>query len=91
MSLNCDALQAVLAVKAHQQELRSHHEAQAELTARLEVAVSKQAQAEQLQAAAEQQLQHSQGELCWQPVSLPLGLLAGCSAFRMSFAGSRRV
>eukprot|EP00891_Asterochloris_glomerata_P009390 jgi/Astpho2/9390/fgenesh1_pg.00145_%23_15_t len=55
--------QAVLAVKAHQQELRSHHEAQAELTARLEVAVSKQAQAEQLQAAAEQQLQHSQDEL----------------------------
>ena len=87
LSLKCDALQAVLVAKAHQQELGSHLTAQAELTARLKVATGKQAQAEQLQAAAEQQLLHSQGELCW----LLLGLLAGCSAFRMSIIGRRRV
>ena len=69
MSLESGAVQSVLAAKAQQQEVRSYFTAQAELTARLEVATGRQAQAEQLQAAAEQQVQRFQGELCsvcWQ-------------------------
>ena len=87
MRLKDGALQCVLAAKAHQQERRSQLEAQAELLAQLEVATGRQAQAEQLQAAAEQQLQHCQGEL----FCLPLGLLAECSASRLRFAGSCQV
>ena len=64
MSLENGALQSVLAAKAHQQEVGSYLTAQAELTARLEVATGKQALAEQLQAAAEQQVQRFQGGLC---------------------------
>ena len=73
MNLKDDAVQPVLAGKTHQQERRSHLEGQAELAAQLKAATGKQRQAVQVQAAAEQHLQHSQGELC----SLSLSLQAG--------------